>query len=124
MGLALALSPSFSAFHIFSDSSVVVSIVQGRVAAKQPCLAALGRCADDFVAALPCAFAHSPSYGWLSHTGRAENCLADALAQHARRQLADPRLVVFDAHFWDIWSRHGPTGGHHFLVTVDGSTVP
>ena len=122
--LAPAHSPSLSPFHIFSDSSVVVSIVQGRAAPKQPCLAALCRSANDLVAALPIVFAHSPSYWWLSHIGRAENCLADALARHARQQLADPQLVVFDAHFWQIWSRSGPTDGHSFFITVDGSTVP
>ena len=122
--LAPAHSSSLSPFHIFSDSSVVVSIVQGRAAPKQPCLAALCRSANDLIASLPIAFAHSPSYWWLSHIGRAENCLADALARHARQQLADPQLVVFDAHFWHIWSRHGPTGGHQFFLTVDGSTVP
>ena len=58
------------------------------------------------------------------HIGRAENCLADAVARHARLQLADPELVVFDSCLWDTWSRHGPTGGHTFFVTVDGSTVP
>ena len=109
---------------IFSDSSVVVSIVQGRAAPKQPCLAALCRSANNLVASLPIAFTHSPSYWWLSHTGRATNCLADAFARHARQQLADPELVVFDVHYWHIWSRHGPTDGHRFFVTVDGSTVP
>ena len=121
---APAHAPTLSPFHIFSDSSVVVSIVQGRAAAKQPCLAALCRSANDLVAALPIVFAHSPSYWWLSHIGRAQNCLADALARHARQQLADPQLVVFDAHFWQIWSRCGPTDGHRFFMTVDGSTVP
>ena len=114
--LAPAYSPTLSQFHIFSDSSVVVSIVQGRAAPKQPCLAALCRSANNLVASLPIAFTHSPSYWWLSHTGRATNCLADAFARHARQQLADPELVVFDVHYWHIWSRHGPTDGHRFFL--------
>ena len=122
--VACSLHAMDTSFHVFTDSLVLASVLQGRACARQPSLAALVSSANSFIAALPLRHGHCPDYWWISHTRRSGNSAADEVARQAREHLASLTIIIHDVSLWSSWCAHGPQTGANYFCTCDGSTVP